>query len=263
MHSEFQKHNPTRPPAWRSDRALELLDLGRRPSRVKEDDYVRKYYSFLLRERDVASRKEREDLFERNPALYDAHRFHVHRDVELRGLLEAMIVASMKDGEIGKRLNCLPATVDWYEKLFFNVRDRLNAHVWIAKIIRGPRHVPRLDTDGSLTAAGRAAAIKRLAYLGGPLILDSVIRSLSPRLACGSDSNTSAWFDESFVARIKSLATIAVANIDELDPMKLFRLHVNLANDERESQSPTADVERNVKAFLDRLPKASVDATSQ
>jgi hypothetical protein len=255
MHSEFQKYNPTRPLAWRRDRALEILDSGRHPSRSKDDKCVKAYSRFLIREHDASSREERDELFERNPALFDAHGFHVHPDVELRGLLEAMIVAGMTDQEIAKRLGCLPETVDWYEKLFFNVRDRLHAEAWMAKVIRGPRHIPRLNTDGSLTARGRATAIKLLAHWGGRLILDSAVRSLVPRLAHGPDSDTSAWFDESLVLRIKTLATIAVANVSELDPIELFRQHVKLITQKPESKSSKVDVERNIETFLDRLPK--------
>ena len=255
MYSGFQTFNLARPPAWRSDRTLELVDLGRRPSRSKDDEYVQKYHRFLLRERDVLSEEEGVELFERNPALYDAHGFHTHRDIERRAFLQAMIVAGMADEEIAKRLACLPATVDWYEQVFFNVRGRLQNEIWVNKTIRGPRHIPRFNQDGSLTVRGRAIGIKLLSYWGGPLIVDSAISSLAPRLTPGPDPDVTAWFDESLRLRIKTLATIAVANVGELDTIKLFRQNLRTAAEKRNDKSSDVDVERNVKAFFDHLPK--------
>ncbi len=138
MLQSFQKYNPLRSRCWRSDRVIELIEnrpFPRRPSRIDDDRYTRGYYFFLLATRCTDRTRPGRALSKEDPALVQAHRLRWSLDAEDRAIVEARILTGESDAEISKKLGILPETVDWYENLFFCVRDRLGCSSWIRKTI--------------------------------------------------------------------------------------------------------------------------------
>ena len=136
MSQFFEKYNPFRSRCWRFNRVLQLIEnqpFPRRPSRVDDDRYTGGYYYFLLENRcadwkNFSGASSRED-----PALVQRDMLRRSLDAEDRAIVEARILAGETDAEIGRKLAILPEAVDWYEALFFCVRDRLRLHSWIAQ----------------------------------------------------------------------------------------------------------------------------------
>ena len=141
MHPEIYKNSPFRRLKWRAERVMQLVE--HLPSPLKpgryDDPYVRTYRRFLLllvaAGDDEAARYA---VIQEKPHVYQAHTLHFHSDRHLRQVLEARLLTVEPLAEIANRFATEPLTIEFYEALFFNVRDRLSHKDWIAKVIRSP-----------------------------------------------------------------------------------------------------------------------------
>lgn len=80
------------------------------------------------------------------PHMHTAYQIHTARDY-FRYILEAMIVANVDQQEIAKEFGCSAEVVDIFEKVYFDVRTRLGAPLFIADELLGPLFSG--DTSGS------------------------------------------------------------------------------------------------------------------
>ena len=167
-----------------------------RPRRY-DDPFVRAYHLFL-RDSLAAGNDavERQRLFPEMRYAGEAHKLFFAADIEQRHVVEARLLTSETFAEIAARFATEAPVIDCFEKLFFNVRDRLTNTDWIVKVIKGPEdHTP--SRDGSPTAAERAHIYKLFGFFGGPKVLDAVvIACLSPNGRPQQNEDASAWFDE-------------------------------------------------------------------
>lgn len=164
----YAKYDPIREATWRYDTVKSLLGSSKSVRRASFDGYIYKAFKFFRRYKEC-DRDDRIGLFVGNEALYYAHSIFDSSDRDTRIFLEARILARQTDEEIALRLNTLPSVIEWYEALFFNVRDRLNSPDWIRKIIDGPEAARSLDDRGF------EVAVKQMAYRHGIPPLEELI----------------------------------------------------------------------------------------
>jgi hypothetical protein len=108
------------------------------------------------------------------PDLHAAHRLYEH-GAELRFEVEARLLARQSADEIAASTRLLPPTIDAYEAIFFNVRDRLNAGDWVVGTLIG---------QGLTSGIGPwpvSEVWKVLASAGGSPVLDVVLAATSER----------------------------------------------------------------------------------
>ena len=74
-----------------------------------------------------------------------------------------------------------PEVVEWYEALFFCVRDRLECSDWVDKIIRDMSGPELLYGIEELNEQQRHTVYRLFGYFGGSHILAQTIGALSPR----------------------------------------------------------------------------------
>jgi hypothetical protein len=103
-------------------------------------------------------------LAELFPEIERAVEIHSASKYPLRWELESRVLASQDDEAISLTCGVDPAVIATYERLFFNVRDRLSATSWIM------RHA-----IGELTATNVGGIWRHYAFVGGPLVLESLI----------------------------------------------------------------------------------------
>lgn len=190
---------PMRQPRWRLDRVLQLLRHRPQPMRpVRIDDYfIRVYYLLLVgitatRNDDVARVKL---LLARND-MYQAHNIFYAADIETRLILEARLLTTETFAEIAARLATTPKAVEYYEGVFFNVRDRLSNGDWIHKIIRGKYRPHSSRANEGLSMEQRGYLLKLCAYIGGPLALDAMINGMLPENMPQSGQEIGPWFGD-------------------------------------------------------------------
>lgn len=256
LHSQYQAYNPFRTTDWRHKRVIDLYNRRPhgRPSRRGDDRYVHAYYRFYPRWQRAGTEQQRQRLFSSHPGLFFAAAFHSHPDVEWRKILEARILAGTSDEEIAREYSTLPAAIDWYEKLFFNVRDRLESHDWIVKTILGAPASREGAGDGGVTHNQRYIFLQTFAYFGGPLALDIAMcgmrRSPLPR----DNRQLNTWLDDAIktTMRQKGALTAQGFHINRWTVMPLLEMTCRLMEMDKEEQNKTNPYEEAVAGFLAR-----------
>ena len=146
--NDLQKLSPHRKLNWRQLRAQELLNAPGEPNKPgrHDDKYIRKYLRFLYE----FSRTAPDDvvtLFAKFPEMLFAHEVH-DGDAWTRAIIEARILAGQDDDAIAKNFGTLAGSICSYEKVFFNVRDRLDMRDYVVSLIlREARTASSIQSD--------------------------------------------------------------------------------------------------------------------
>jgi hypothetical protein len=258
MHPQFQLVNPFREPAWRFQRVLDLVERER-PGRCtqQDDEYVRAYRRFAGKFRRVPPGEGQMTLFPRYPGMFLAHLFHHQPDKEWRWILQAHILTGETDQEIASRLAIVPSAVDWYEKIFFNVRDRLHARDYIVKQVIGKPEDRRASArDGALTEFQEQISYKLFGYFGGPHVLDLVYSGFLDVPSPDRVDRAGEWLDEAWRALIRRKSGSAARHLEvnKYNIMPLMELHLRIIEVAKDSGGSLTEYERNVSALLDGVP---------
>ena len=178
-------HDPMRDYDWRLRRVNQLLRGGRH--RPDDDAYSREYNAFrkaISRAEPREKEKAMNSAFFSNPGMVYAHNLYLMRDIKPAAgfVVESRILARMTNEEISKALGTVPETIEWYEKLFFNVRDRLTCHDWILHNILTPAlaGVPAAYAEDPGYSNRFAipyydSTLKYFSYFGGPVMGEFMI----------------------------------------------------------------------------------------
>lgn len=149
---------------WRWQRAVYLAGLPRLPS--DGDDPKTLAVVDYIRGRQRGACCDSSRRVETVAAIDGAITLARSND-RTRWEVEARILARQTDDEIATRTGLAPAVVGWYEVLFFNVRDRLNARDWI--ICRA------IGSGFSVACQDLGQVLRAVGYLGGPAALDVML----------------------------------------------------------------------------------------
>ena len=220
----LQQFNPVRSPSGRLNRVMDLLEsrpVPRRPSRVSDDRYVAGYYNLLLRNRTTDWRRFDAAASGEDPAVVCADQLRWSPDVESRAILEARILTGQSDAEIVARMLLAAEAVEWYEALFFCVRDRLQCSDWIKKTIQDMCGPPLLYGFEELADHHRHTAYRSIGYYGGPVLLEKTIR-LSPRWEPLQPDECDPYLDDVFRAKVRLAAMLEVAYFNKRNVHLLF-----------------------------------------
>lgn len=240
MNSQYQRYNPSRLPAWRYERALELVEGGRRSRRPRryDDAQVVLMWKFLTRFKAAKRRRLREELFNHLPALYYAYEIYAGPDELLRSNIEARLLAGMDDVRIARLSQTLPVSVYWYEQMFFHVRDRLAARDWVRRIILQPAVQQALVDPG----AQHEAVSKLFGYYGGPTVLEAVLSGfLPPEVGETGWAELNRYFTRHFELQLRGRLAMASQSleINKFNFADLMASHAKLKELEiRSGQSP-------------------------
>src|SRR5262245_50944659 len=116
--------NPFLQPHWRAERALELIDRHRKPSREDRDDkYVRAYFGYL---QALGNDDQPEGLSSGHEGVHAAYLLRYCSNAYDRDVIEARLLARQSPKKIAETMAMDLAVVTNYTKIFFDVRPRLN-----------------------------------------------------------------------------------------------------------------------------------------
>jgi hypothetical protein len=161
--------HPLRPPEWRWLRAANLWDQGREPSAPWDDAWVRKALGlYRVLQQDTGDRT-RQKLVQRKPALYQAYRLYNDGPSLLRWEVEARLLTNEPFEQIAAKCGTTAKVINAYEKVFFNVRDRLEATGYLINVVLDGDLVVRLREDNVGTI------LKLYAFGGGVAVLETVL----------------------------------------------------------------------------------------
>ncbi len=165
------QHFSFRAPDWRWKRAVQWAPRTDRRRWNEEDEWTQEA-AFALRPRPAWFRPTR-------PIAVRLARIAAARELSRaplwqQALRQAWLLTGTSIEEVAKQMQEALEAVDWYERLFYEVRDRLNSISAIAGAVIGPQ-----PPSGRMRAAW---LLRRLAYFGGPEALKVAIPVLLPTL---------------------------------------------------------------------------------
>lgn len=172
MLDEVDPMNPFRLPGWRWERARMIIEDRIPFSRRMDDPDILRAYQFrtgLNRCRDELDRAELKEEF---PDIYWAHKIYSTDDNKrmlLKWELEARLLTGDIDRNIADRCDTLPSLVDAYEKIFFNVRPKLDKQSYIINQVIGP------SVHSGMSSRAYDVLWKLFGYLHGPILLNAII----------------------------------------------------------------------------------------
>lgn len=284
LNADYQRYNPFRRPDWRWESVLRMVDRHPNPGRCtrRDDSWVRRARNFMLKWR-ARDEHERQELFYENgganAGLFYAYQlFERAQDrPEEAMVMQARLLTPMPFKEIADACDTLPQTVEWYEALFYNVRDRLQARDWVTTQVLVPAmmrnfglsdnaHASSPDGDAHPPWSNQViarpfldASLKMFAYFGGPVLCEFMIHGFLAGKTCRSVEDIPRFLDEHWAVTIKARSAQAARtfSINKYNVMELFQTHARIMEIERSEGSATqqrTNIERHVSALLDEVP---------
>jgi hypothetical protein len=250
------KFDPRRQPTWRYERVQKLI-TDRKPVHAQRDDkYIRKLRKMYIERNnysasDIAEYDSRAYLAAKYKELWLADRiFSSGRSDRTRFGVEAMLLARMSDEAIAEQSGVTPETVSVYEKLFFNVRDRLDNKNYIASEVLGNAFMAGLSNKSmELTA-------KYFGYFGGPLILELILDAFDGSIEAPTESRDMGdWLSRQYKLRLGTQSVVASTFFDptNYNVRTLFESYHNILSLQQRDLSSQGDdniINKALQTFL-------------
>ena len=272
-YTDVRLADPFLRPYWRHERVLRML-RSVPPERCKrfDDQWIQEYKQFLFFWNKGEGHREK--LLYENPGLYFAYSLYDRLAVEpeLTLMIEARLLAGASIESIANDCKTIPETIQWYERLFFNVSDFLSHHDWIVKNVLLPasdRFVEQAPHDSDeasqpIIAAGLMRSqldlpIKFFAYFGGPLVCDVMISGFRRNNHVLNTDNLAEFFNSQFTLQVQRRSAQAAGQfeVNKYNVMELLNTHVRLMELQRSDKSQEVrhnEFEKNVSAMMLEIP---------
>lgn len=247
----LQKYDPGAEPDWRYQRILEIIHRHPSPGRCSryDDSWVKKARSFILAyEQKDQKRIPRRKLMLLCPELFYAYVIHERAaagnsaDVNVMLLIQARIIAGQTDEAIAKEIGTHPGVINWYSKLFFDVRDRLDQKDWVITRVLVPALVRSPIVDEEDDAPVNAietfsrnfldGSLKYFGYFGGGEIIDTILGGQRREVS----ENASDEFLDTFFRRqlkVKTIQAISRLPVNRYNINQLLETYMELIKLER------------------------------
>lgn len=262
--------DPFLKPYWRHERVVNMLSSVP-PERCKrhDDKWVQGYKKFLFRWNKSAG--NRDGLMYENPGLYFAYLLYdrMYVEPETRQMIEARLLADMSYEEIAKECKTIPETIEWYERLFFNVKDFLSHHDWILKHVLLPasdRFTAEEDDDDDeenfrprvtqeIVKPHFDLTLKFFAYYAGPLACDVMISGFRRDKKILSYEELPDYFHDQFMSQImkRSAESAGRFEINKYNVMELFATHsriIEIQKAQGGQENKYSEIEKHVNSMM-------------
>lgn len=254
---QFHPSNPFRSVAWRWEMARLMRERKVRGlKRTSIDTYVTDALKFQGALANCQDDVDRWSLMEAYPDLYAAYLIHRRGDDEdrhpMRFALEARLLSGQSPREIADLMGLSIASVEIYEKVFFNVVERLQHQDYIMTCVIGPSvHAGLSDRDYDLLW-------KLFGFLYGPTVLDAFIHTTSRKFRPETLSEVDAALaDDTRSALQRKVAVVARTYVvNPFSQSELLNIYARFIEVEKESNSGKAQdvILQNIQVMLDKLP---------
>jgi hypothetical protein len=202
----------------------------RRPSNVNDDPYVRKLYRFESawdRLGDNGSTHycegPRVRLHSEGDIYWAYVAFAVEECIHTRDNIEAWLLTDLSYQKIATKTKMSVSAIRWYEKLFFNVRDRRDTPNYIAAQVIGP------VVGEGLEAVELGTLKKFFGYNGGPAVLDSYINECDRSIARPREGESTGKFINKFFETsmgVRAATAVQTFEINKFNVMQVFELNM-------------------------------------
>lgn len=276
VYTDIRLADPFLRPYWRHERVLKML-ASVPPERCRryDDAWVQGYKKFLFSWRRNSD--SREQLVYDNAGMYYAYMLfdRMHIEPEMRLMIEARLLAGVSYESIAQECKTVPATIEWYERLFFNVADFLPHHDWIMKHVLLPATdrfaESKMDEDSDVAVEFMPKpsaevvkphldmTLKFFAYFGGPLICDMMISGFRRTSHITNHEDIPTFFNDQFASQIarRSAQAAGQFEINKYNVMELFVTHsrlIEISKSVDNVEDRHNAVEKHINAMLSELP---------
>ena len=166
--------DPNRPPYWRYERVQYLLD--KEPDKqvfLSDDDVACRYFFLCCQElAKQTTPEERHLLKKKYPGIIEALNLRKYSSLDTLGLLEGYMLTDVDLGWLSAKFSLSPATVAWYEQLYYDCWSRREANAWVETEVLRPKEYPGSQEFKPSPSFDRACAYRIFGYHGGLLALE-------------------------------------------------------------------------------------------
>lgn len=211
---ELTKYNPR--PAWRWERACDLIDRRMNASRVRDDELTCELVGFRRAQLRAYTNCSQRRLSRRFPHILAAHELACgwsRQKLEL----EARVLARQSIEQISLHVSLAPETVQAFEDAFFDVRTCLHATTYIVfKVCGMPMQPCKIGVAWDVL-------FKMNAYFHGPHAVDAWLRSWELSNGPNAEPPDLSTADGRFAKRIDLLLKLHNLPVPS-DPKVSFKL---------------------------------------
>lgn len=265
---------------WRHNRVLQMLSTNP-PGRCNryDDKWIQQYKTFMLLHRKNDESRTR--LLYEMPGLYYAYKLFdaINRDTAL--IVESRLLAGMTYAQIADLIKTIPETIEWYERLYFNVTEFLANRDWILTKVLLPAVDRYHDTlyedkedDDVFDKINKKMAVKRIvkphldmtlkyfSYFGGPHVCDMMISGFTEVKHVTSVEDVPDFIHKNFVNTIarRSLQAASQFEINQYNVLELFSLHgkiIEVMKEDKSKSEKLNSIEKQFQSFLTDIPWAT------
>lgn len=254
---QFHPSNPFRVSNWRWERARTVRESkGKIHRAFKDDPLCNLAYKFQVKLLSCKDDVDRWNVMEEYPDLYAAYLIHRRGDNEerhpMRYAIEARILAGQSDEEIAECFGISSDIIKYYEKVFFNVREKLNNSDYIMTCVIGP------SVQAGLSDRDYDLLWKLFGYLYGPTVLNSFITTTSRRYRPETQNEIDAALaDDTRSAIQRKVAVVArTFSINPFSQSELLNIYARFIEVEKDAGSDKGHdvILQNIQVMLDKLP---------
>lgn len=259
--------NPLRLPTWRSDIVQDYnVPPEKRQILPDEDKFVLEYVKFIDKYRDARTdRFALRKLRAEQPEIFDCYQLANNDVTDLKTVLESFLLSQASSQDISSVLAFSPSMIDWYERMCFDVRDRLDKRIWLANYIINEyvyaSHISqeRMLMDASITVPPQTQKQKKdcifklCGLYGGPLLIELMYTGFNNRAFPVHVDNISYFIDNTVKDFIRARGAFAAKMLDNsADSMKML---LNLAYKVTESaqEETKTEYQESVTEAMDSL----------
>lgn len=260
---DYQEKNPFRVPSWRWERARTFREAGRRRAPGTEDEWTQLAFRYQRSEVQATDAYAQFTMAENYPEVFYAATIYRQRGQgserghPLRLALEARLLAGSSDAEIAEAVGIDAEVVECYEKLFFNVREKLRNTDYIMTVVIGAAMYTGLsERDFDLLW-------KLFGYLYGPKVLDAFITSTTKAFQPKSPEEVEACIQNDTKSAIRRKAAVAARmfQINNFTQGELLNVYTRFLELEKEGDGNSAKdfFLTNVQLILKNMPFTTDD----
>lgn len=247
------------PPDWRWRLALRLQKETKPVKMIqhllKEDAYLRSLVAFLKKSNKDASEDGQYDTLMTWPNLTQAHNLHFHPLAHIAPAIQAWIISGESSANIARRYGASINVIGWYERVFYDVRDRLSHEDYVVHVLLGDKH------HNGMNERDYGLFWKFMAFTGGPIALNAVMTRSNSLIKPAKAEDLPQFIKDATksMVNLKALVAARTITLSPLTTIPLIELWHNLAKADSASGADTgvSSVLKIVGEVLTSLPHAA------
>lgn len=257
---ECSRDNPYRPPDWRWQRALGIVDETQ-PNPTRRYDgpvgfkWIRRAVTFRRAMRASPTDELKRRVANRFPDLFWAHYAWEEDTNPTKHQLEAYLLARAENWTIGFKCGMVPSQVEAYACLFYDVREKLDHPAYILHSVIGPA------LQKSLSDREFSALWKVYAYYYGPHVLDALASKMVNPAWCSSPDTVSNALQDDAIGTMKMKAALAAKTVPvsfntQIDLLNIFTKFIEIERTTDSAGKAQDQMLEHITAMMVNLPFA-------